>query len=212
MRVEEAIRALLRYRWITLAVALMIVAACGYVARIPPVYWAHIEVRLLPPAGGGMTEDSVRLIEAAGVIADSMRPPSRKLSQTAGVVPIVERGILEGESVTLPNTGGQWVVSYSEPTLDVQVSGRSEADVRQRLDQVVTRIRGNIAELEDARAVAPENRIRLRASPVDPTISVYRVPRVQVSLILGAVVGLGWTMLAMLIRRRSLRRGGGTHA
>src|SRR6266536_3608783 len=98
---------------LTVAFGLLVTLGFGYrVADKPGVYWAQVDVLFLPPVNGlypnTLLNNSGGLITLAGVVGKMVDPDSTSARVVSPTVRLVNQGIRHGDSVTLPNDGGQW--------------------------------------------------------------------------------------------------------
>ena len=114
------------------------------------------------------------LVATASVIQrdlDQARPRTRTSSP---YVTLADQQILDGARVRVPDTGGQWQHNFSRPVLDVQVTGSSPDAVRAKVESLESLVNTQLGELQDASKVRPVNRITLRMSPSEPTVTALQ--------------------------------------
>lgn len=196
-----SLTSVVRRRWYLFSLGLVLTGIFAVqAARAPGVYFAQVYVVFLPPNGAsanalaGVDTDN-NLIHMAGIVG-------RVISQGPGAQPVSDgvtilgEGLTSGYSVRQPNDGGQWVVNFDKPELDVQVAGRSPRQVSETLSQVLARIDSELQGLQVAAGTAPDNMIQTRLSPPIPYVYVVRGSRVRAGLF-SLLLGLGLTISAL---------------
>ena len=100
------------------------------------VFTRHSEAALLPDSG--LLDEN--LIAFAGLVANEMnagRPAPRYAYRDA---PLYGAGVREGMIVGLPDSGGQWTTSFTQATIEIQIVGRTESDVRERQTAAIEKV------------------------------------------------------------------------
>lgn len=132
-------------RWYLLAAGLLLgLAALGAIRSAEPVFWTEADVTFLAPerepaywisGGSAMT-----LVEFADMVKRRVTKdvPAVDLSLTNGT--LYGAGVQKGFSITLPNKGGQWNKTFTQPVLKVQVVDSSAENVNKVLDSILDRI------------------------------------------------------------------------
>ncbi|SOD70293.1 hypothetical protein SAMN05892883_4433 [Jatrophihabitans sp. GAS493] len=195
----------------------MLTAICGLVVTLagamvarkaPGVFFAQTQVRFVIPLSSdnpnGLGVSTRSLISAAGVVAkivdpDPLPPPNDES------ITIVGMGVRDGWSVTLPQTGGQFVPGHTEPWLDVQVAGSNPDEVKAQMDQLLVRIPKVLNDLEQQRQVSAENLIRTKLVPEgEPEVTYLHGSRSRSALAV-LILGVSLTGAAMALLRRVAR-------
>jgi hypothetical protein len=154
------------------------------------------------------------LVRAAGVVARVLDQGGSTSRSGSDSVSLVGQGVKHGFSVTLPNSGGQWVYRFERPVLNVQVVGRTDEEVQARLRTAMTEIRTTLQAQQRATGAGQDQWIRVLQYPTRPVIIDGRGDRrraAAVTFALGLLVTL--TMVQILQDRnglilRSVRRVG----
>lgn len=215
MTVVDLVRACLR-RWPVILIGFLLTAiALVPVKTTPGVYWATADVVLLAPrtpsTPNSLGVSSASLIALAGVLERQYNNGEEDPATASSQVTLVDQGILNGVSVQLPNSGGQWNAYYNQPVLHVQAAGPTAPDVQTAVTAVVTRLRGMLAQRQADMGVLAQNRVSADVSPRTPEILYDAGARNQAALLVIAV-GIGTTVAATVVldhqvaRRRRSRR------
>lgn len=156
---------------IVIAVVGVVVTLVGSwsAARTPGVYWSEAQVRFLAPASA--TNPNVLRISPSSMVmvAGAVR---RMVEATDGprlaspTVRLVDTGVRNGSSVTLPNTGGQWANNFASPVLDVQAVGPSAVGVEQTMQRLIGKINTSVQALDAQANVDRYNLITTQVSPL----------------------------------------------
>lgn len=208
-------------RWLIVAVGVVLtVSASLFLADGERTYSAKMDLVFVQPGAGSMVNvsDNVlpSLINFAGIIQRRVSHDGTPVELPSSSATLYGSGVREGYSITLPNSGSQWTVSYSRPVLAVQAVGSSPERVRQTLSLVLAQVESAAHELQaDSRAPA-EQLIVVERSPASPEITDLgstKSGQMKGALAL-STVGLGLTAFVAfevdrLAARRSLRRSTG---
>jgi hypothetical protein len=135
---------------------------------------------------------------AVGRMVEPEPPIGQVVSPT---ITLVDEGIRQGWSVTLPNDGGQFTNDFDQQYLQVQAVGQDPTAVRAKVQSLVHRIDSALTMLQDRAQVPVVNRITTVENP--SVIQVYydgpsRMRAVGAVLVLG----FGATMAAEMLLRR----------
>ncbi|MFJ4169516.1 hypothetical protein ACIPY3_08410 [Paenarthrobacter sp. NPDC089714] len=132
-------------RWYVVAIGLVLgLAALGAIRSSEPVFWTEADVTFLAPerepaywisGGSAMT-----LVEFADMVKRRVNQDSAAVDLVLTSGTLYGAGVQQGYSVTLPNNGGQWNKTFSQPVLKVQVVDSSAEKVNQVLANVLDRI------------------------------------------------------------------------
>ncbi|MFF1830868.1 hypothetical protein [Paenarthrobacter sp. NPDC058040] len=145
-------------RWYVVAIGLVLgLAALGAIRSSEPVFWTEADVTFLAPerepaywisGGSAMT-----LVEFADMVKRrvNQETPAVDLVLTSGT--LYGAGVQQGFSVTLPNNGGQWNKTFSQPVLKVQVVDSSAEKVNEVLANILDRINNATVQLQAEAAV-----------------------------------------------------------
>ena len=168
----------------------------------PGVFWTRVQVHFVAPKSARypnvLTVSSASLISTAAVVAQKVDPYGDTNRMASESVTLADQGIRHGWSVTLPNTGGQWSNTFSEPWLDVEAVGENSSDVLATVKTLVSQVVLTLDSLQQASKVKPENYIVTEVSPVDYPVYLQQGSdkRVYVmALLLGFLVAgllVGW--------------------
>lgn len=188
-------RAILR-RWYVAAVCLVLVAwACMVLMGMGRTYWTQSQVVFVEPGVGSVTNvnDGVApsLINFAGIVQRKVAYEGDAVELPSTNSTLYGSGIRNGYSISLPNTGNQWAVSFSKPMLAIQVTGSTPEEVRRTLAAVLAHVERAAAGLQSDSSAAPETYIGVEASPAAPDIIDVGGTPVGRQKGLAAVIGVG---------------------
>ncbi|WP_255769400.1 hypothetical protein [Pseudarthrobacter sulfonivorans] len=204
MTVGVLARVMLR-RWAVVLVGVLMTAlVCSLLINAGRTYWASVDLVFLQPgesAVANVSDSAVpSLISFAGIVKRRASQDGTPVELPSSNATLYGSGVRNGYSITLPNTGTQWAVSYSRPVLAVQVVGGSPDQVRQTVNRVLTMIEVSSRELQSEQGVPAKDFITLDRSPETPEIvdlGSSKTGRVKGLLAL-SMVGLALTALAAL--------------
>ncbi len=145
------------------------------------------------------------LIATAGIVADDLNGPGGD-ARTVGGVSLVDQGIYDGWSISLPNDGGQWENNYDSPLLRVETTASTPEQALSKIQGLINQITTQLTTREEAAHVSPANMIRLRNNPTSPAVTIGAGRSSQARAVL-LLVGLGLSLViaAFVDRRRSRR-------
>lgn len=190
-----------RRAWFIVVAGLGLTVAVGLgVAGTTGTYWAQVDVVFL----GAVTDtrpnplgySSQRLVDVASVI---QRDVTKTTDQTQVVSPsiyLIDTGVRNGWWIRLPNSGGQWTLSYDRPALDVQVVGDTPDAVLAKMQVLLTEINAALDRRQDAARVDRDQRVTTSVSP-PPAVEVhFSQGPVKRALLMTVLLGLGLTLAA----------------
>lgn len=191
------IRRSLRYR---IATATLGVVATGSVVsavmNAPGVYHQQTDVIFMWPEAqtkqNSFEYASANLIRTAGIIgtiASESDPGDGLASDTAT---LVGTGVTHGYAVRLPNTGGQWALSYQRPVLNVEAVGRSPKEVADTMHGILTKIDQVLLDQQQDLGVTQPLMVRTTTLPLTPRMEYSEGSRHRAMLIT-VLLGLGLT-------------------
>ncbi|MRJ76475.1 hypothetical protein GEV29_08010 [Aeromicrobium sp. SMF47] len=211
MTVLEVLRTLWHRRVLTLVGLVGVAIAMSLVAAHQDVYWSQANVVFLEPTTdqhpNSLTSASASLVATAGYVEKIVNAGGQKPA-TAANVTLLGRGVRDGYTVDLPDSGGQWSHNFEQAMLSVQVTGPSEAVVRARLDRLVARIRTVARDIQVTAGVPADDTIRTDLAPTNPGVNLAGGSRIR-AVGATALLGLGLTVSAVLgLDRLAARRSG----
>ena len=208
------LRRLARSWWAAVAAGLVFSALLAWhVMAVPPVYSAQVNALLLLPTSSvvpnTLATSSESVVDTAGVLQRMVGGQGSGAKPVSDSVTLSAQGIRHGFSVRLPNSGGQWADLYSDPFLDVQAVGSSEAEVQGEMQRVLVALEQGLRRMQDDEAVAPENRIVMQLNPGQPVIRAASGSRIRAlgsAGVLGLAAAAGLALLIGQPRARSRER------
>jgi hypothetical protein len=204
-------------RWVALSlVGLVVLGAAGVLAkevRKPGVYWSDVHVRFVAPASltrqNSLQVPEQSLIMTAGAVGQMMNDTNdpRPASPEATLPGL---GIRSGWSVTLPNSGGQFVTYFADPYLDVQVVGPTAMQVTQTMQRLIQQIQDGLTTLQNDAHVAPADRISasvlpLSVAPIYYAHGSHSRAIIASLVILSGLATVGFVVVSRLSRPRRPR-------
>jgi hypothetical protein len=199
-------------RWAALAVTVGLLTTLGFAYRVvhkPGVYWAQVDVLFLSPASGlypnTLLNNSGGLITLAGVVGKMVDRDSTSARVVSPTVRLANQGVRHGDSVTLPNDGGQWADNFDKALLDVQAVGSNATEVDQRVTALVRQINAALTSLQDRGQVPAADRATTRMNPGEVQV-FYDPGRRSRALATTLVLGIAITLVVAGYVRRRLAR------
>lgn len=177
------------------------IAVCGagatglallFVLLYPGVYTTQAVVVFLAPATdahpNALESTSDGVIATAGLVE---RLVNRGIDApaTTSVVTLVGRGVRNGSSVVLPNSGGQWTQNFTKPQLLVQVTGPTAEAVGARAEEMVERVEATAAEIQQTAGASSHWTITTRSNPDVPVVRYESGHRARALLVTAALGG-----------------------
>lgn len=162
-------------RWLIVGIGLVVtIWVCLVLAAGERTYWARMDVIFVQPGAGSVANvsDNVvpSLINFAGIIQRRVSHEGEPVELPSSMATLYGSGVRDGYSITLPNSGTQWAVSYTRPVLAVQAVGNSPDQVRQTLSRVFTQVSSAAHELQAERGAQAGGFIVVDRSPSSPEI------------------------------------------
>lgn len=197
-------------RWYVVIAGLLLTLGALYgIHQAPGVYSTQTNVLLLAPltpnSPNTISSPTSGVISMAGLVERIVNRGVEK-SPTSGAVSLTGQGVVDGHSIELPNSGGQWASNFNRPVLQVQVAGPDPAAVRTQLAKLVEQIRSTTRELQQSDGVGLSMLITTQSSPAEPVVSFQQGHRkigLAVTGLLGVVLtGLAVVAVDALVRRR----------
>lgn len=168
------LRILARRWYVVLAVAALTGFAFVSLGRSGGAYTAETKVVFVAPGddavGAFDARNQATLVDFAAVVEREFHrgQPADRLAENAS---LFGAGIQQGYQVLVPNSGGQWQYSFSEPALSVKVVGPSSEWVSTTLDRLLARIDSLSADLQRQGSIGADNLIQSERVPAEPAVS-----------------------------------------
>lgn len=197
--------------WLIVLLTLLPVGAVAFwISEQPAVYWASTKVLLQPPASADekrLAPTTSALLSFAGLLEVKLNEGNALPRAASAEVNLVDRGIYDSSNVRVPNYGGQWANNFMDPVLIVEVSGPSEAAVRDRLDSTVAEVKAVADSWERFAGVAEPYRVDVieYPSPVIERSEGHKTAAMAVAGLLGVVSGCALAVVANRVRERLAR-------
>jgi hypothetical protein len=211
MTVSDLLRLSVRH-WVVSLLVLACIAAGGlWATQQHAAYNGRVSVMFLAPSatdGNVLAGTTFALVATTGIVAGQVNGPAPQ-SQTVGDVTLSSTGVATGWSVRQPNNGGQWVVHFSDPLLDVRSTGPTLGAAQEQMQIALTKVDTALAELQDDADVPDDARISTLLSPLEPVYTVQSGSRVRTMggvALLGILTWAGALLAADKLRPARARR------
>ncbi|WP_157407509.1 hypothetical protein [Arthrobacter sp. ZBG10] len=193
-------------KWAVVVLGLSLTAMSAFLlAGVGRTYGTTVELLFVEPGRGSVVSGSdaalPSLVDFAGIVQQRISEEGSAVELPSSTATLYGSGVRNGYSITLPNTGTQWAVSFSRPVLAVQVVGPSPQQVRQTLDQVMTSVELEAQGLQGGKGVPPGGYIQVTPSPAAPVVvdlGSTKLGRTKATLVIGL---LGLTLTAFSASR-----------
>lgn len=208
MTSRQLIRLLVR-RWYLVVLGMSLTLAILWPAtHRPGVYWAQVNMVLLPPASelypNKLEDPQFSLAALAGVVVSDFNgqdePPLMASSETT----LYGEGRTTGVEVRMPNGGNQWKPSYPTATIDLQAVGASAQQVTDEVVDTTRRLNELLTARQDGLGIDSAVRVSMISSPTDPVVYYVSGSRTR-ALGVGMIVGIGLTIAGVYWFERFLQ-------
>ncbi len=163
----------------------------------------RVSVLFLAPEatdGNVLAGTTFALVATTGIVAGQVNGPAPQ-PQTVGDVTLSSAGVTSGWSVRQPNGGGQWVVHFSDPLLDVRSTGPTMRTAQEQMQIALSKVDAALADLQDDSDVPPDARISTLLSPVSPEYTVQSGSRTRTMAGVGLLGVLCWAGALLFVER-----------
>lgn len=200
-----------RRQWHVLLLGVLATAAFGWLGMHPgPVYFGQSHVLFLAPVSAKnpnpLELTSGSLTSAAGIIQRDVEGNPSRIKTVSADITLYDQGIYRGEIVKLPDTGGQYENNFSQPVLDIEVTGPDPTAVLAGVTALQRAVSDALEARQAAAGVNPRDKIQVQVSPEQTAVlrvGDNRTRALAISLVLGG--GLTLIAVALVDRRRSTR-------
>lgn len=200
------------HRLVVLVGVVLTLTAVLVAGRGAQVVWSDTKLRLMAPRDpsaivetNSLVSSPGGLVATAGAVVAQIDPKPAVPRMASPDVNIVDLDIARGVWVRVPDVGGQWENSFSDPVIQIQVSGPSEADVTQRTQQVIEAARRSLSELQDRYSVNSAYRITIEKDLYGTRLFDTGPSRMRLR---AGILMLGtWLTVAASITIKGTRRG-----
>lgn len=207
--------AILFRRWYVLVAVLMCtVIAIILAGRAQSVYYTEVDVVFLPPAdavsSNALEGRQESLIHFAAIMERDYNGGEVAPRLSSSTATLYGAGVRQGQSVLLPNVGGQWQISFDRPVLAVEVVDSSQERVLAKLRDVLQRLDSLVVEQQQKSGVAAARYIKTELAPKAAVVQKISGSPIRATiglLILGLCLSIS---AAVLVDQRQLstkRRG-----
>lgn len=159
---------------------------------------------LLPDSG---TND-LSIIAFAGAVATSINEGKPVSTYSSAQAPYYGAGVREGVMVSLRNDGNQWMTSFPNATIDIQIVGRTREWVAERQSAILSDIMSVTQGQQRATTTPESDRITAVIAPLSTEIGQVTASRSSQLLAVGAMAlaGLIVAATAAVATDRLIRR------
>ena len=171
-----------------------------------PVYSAEVRVTLVAKDGARSLRYPLPGLILTAELVSSRIASGQGARPDSDSVSLVGEGVRQGYSVTLPNSGSQWVQLVNSPDLRVQAVGSTPAEVRGSLQTALTRIDDELDAVQAAVDIAPQARIRASVATPAPEVMEGRGNRPRAALGSGVLGAALTTAVVRVVDGRRTRR------
>ncbi|WP_404321495.1 hypothetical protein [Arthrobacter luteolus] len=222
--------ATLRRRWYVLLAGLCCTGLAYWgLSQSAPVYAAQSDFVFaepgLPGQGRSLTgTEPQTLIDFTAIVERKVLAGATSTKLASPTASLFGTGIRQGTSISMLDTGGQWLSSFSRPVLSVQVAAPSPEEVSAEMERVLLEVRAVSEALQADAGAAPSSMISVERAPEDLIITSFGKTKMGEAKALAvlSVTGLGLSCAAaaatdaMALRRartgRRHRSGNGKRA
>lgn len=198
-------------RWPVLVAGLVATLLTLYVVQSSqPVYYSRSESVFLVPSSflvkNTLQVRGFDLVITAGVVAKRVNG-MEALPKTSTMEPTsVDRNVLDGTLITLPDHGNQWAPNYDTGALRIEVSAPTPELARERMETAFDRIATELEEVQDERQVKRTERITMQRSNAVAVVHTLG-GRPRSAQLMTVLLGLSMTLLGVrFLEIRSRRR------
>lgn len=221
MTVREIFVAAARRWYVFVAVLLAFVALTVVMQRDGGGYYTYTTVTFTLPERTTLLPDSgtndLSVIAFASAVATSVNNGKPVATYSSAQAPYYGAGVREGVMVSLRNDGSQWITSFPNATLDIQIVGRTAEWVQERQSAILRDIMGVAEGQQNATTTPVADRITATIAPLSTEITQIVPSRsarllawgaiAMASLIVAASAAVGvdrWRRSRRALRTRSV--------
>jgi len=198
-------------RWPVLVVGLAATMLALYAVQSSrPVYYSRAESVFLVPSSflvkNTLQVRGYDLVITAGVVAKRVNGMDALPKTSTLEVTSVDRNVLDGTLITLPDHGNQWAPNYDTGALRIEVSAPTAELAQERMERAFDRVTAELEEVQDERGVKANERITVQRSAAVPVVQTLG-GRPRAAQLMTVMLGLSMTLIGVgLLELRSRRR------
>lgn len=203
----------LRVRLVQFASATLAVALCAvfglHLLDRPGIYYARTVMIIYPPDVEGPDNPLDRRIQAAisfvGLAARKVGGISGPSVNVSGRITLLDQNVRKGTSIRQTSKGGQWDLIFDQPAIEVQATGSSAQEVKDRVSELAASVEAEVVASQDHLGVSESNRLRTLRSPDVVQVNYAQGSRIRAAVALigvGAVLAVGAFNLSGALFRR----------
>lgn len=189
---ETVLRRTLFRRWYLVLAVILCMLPVLYSATISTgVYYARAEFLFLPPpskvGGNVLHSEAVTTVMYAAIVERRFNGNDGGQPLRTTDAPLYSTGLRNGYSVFLPNSGGQWQMSFGDPKLVIEVVAEDGGTVEKEMSRITGELQKLSSDPQQSIGVTPEALITTELSPAQPVAMHVGIRR---SRALAALAGL----------------------
>ena len=164
----RSLLAIIGRRWYILLVGVAAAGVAFLMLRSDGVYTTQARVAFVSPgiSDVGQTDDGqLETLTAFAAAVEREYHDGKQSDRLAENATLYGAGIDQGVQALLPNTGGQWQMSFANAAIDISVVGPTPEWVLQQRDAAVDRVQQIALRQQEESGVPPKNRITTLVIP-----------------------------------------------
>lgn len=206
---ETVVRHTLLRRWYIVAAVVLCMLPVLYSSTVSTgVYYSRAQVMFLPPpskvGGNALKSEAVTTVMYAAIVERRFNGNDGQQKLRTTDAPLYATGLRNGYSVFLPNSGGQWQMSFDDPEIVVEVVSENQANAISEMTRITEKLRDIASEQQETIGVQPEALIATELSPAQPVamyVGVRKSRELAALLVLAAAAAIGLPLFADRIIR-----------
>jgi hypothetical protein len=189
---ETTLRRVLNRRWYVVAAVILCMLPAFYLATTSTgVYYSRAQLLFLPPSnkvgGNALQSEAVTTVMYAAIVERRFNGNEGEQPLRTTDAPLYSTGLRNGYSVFLPNSGGQWQMSFQNPEIVIEVVAGDADTAASEMKRIAGRLRQLASEQQKSIGVYPEAYITTELSPAQPDVMYVGIRK---SREMAAVAGL----------------------
>ncbi|MFF2346145.1 hypothetical protein [Pseudarthrobacter sp. NPDC058119] len=202
-RASSVANAILRQRYMSLAVTAILLPWVFVASHAQGVYYSRVDVLFLAPpavvAGNVLQADPAQTLSFAAIVEHQVNAEYPSSAPRSTSAPLYGTGLRNTHAIFIPNSGGQWQLSFSRPMITVEVVADSPEMVFTTMNQLAGRISDLAADLQTNEGIPQAVQITTDDSPEKASVTYVPVRSGNATfalLILTVGLAIGLPMLA----------------
>ena len=172
---QAILRRVLNRRWyIVAAVILCMFPVFYYASASTGVYYSRTQLLFLPPpnkvGGNALQSEAVTTVMYAAILERRFNGNDGAQPLKTTDAPLYATGLRTGYSVFLPNSGGQWRMSFKDPEIVIEVVAEDKDSVIREMNRIAGQLQREASDQQESIGVFPEAFITTELSPQQPNV------------------------------------------